>query len=176
MIETATKHGQQPATKIQRDLQPAQTFARSNIGLGCSTIGTHHINTGEAPPVKQRAYRHSRPDNDFIGKSLDELAKHGIIEPCESAWASPVVVVEKKEEGARRLCVDQRRVNDVTVTDSYPMPNAEAVIVDLENTAVFSTLDMLSGFYQIPMDPADRDKTAFITKQGFSDLRACPSG
>ncbi len=65
------------------------------------------------------------------------------------------MVVEKKEEGAHRLCVEQRRVNDVTVTDSYPMPNAEALIDDLENTVVLSTLDMLSGFYQIPMDPAD---------------------
>ncbi len=101
--------------------------------------------------------RHSRPDNEIIGETLDELKKHGIIEPCESAWASPVVVVEKKEEGARRLCVEQRRVDDVTVTDSYPsaMPNAEALIDDLENIAVLSTLDMLSGFYQIPMDPAD---------------------
>ena len=153
-----------------------QTFARSNIDLGCCTIGTHHSNTGEAPPVKQRGYRHSRPDNDFIGESLDELAKHGIIEPCESAWASPVVVVEKKEEGARRLCVDQRRVNDVTVTDSYPMPNAEALVDDLENAAIFSTLDMLSGFYQIPMDPADRDKTAFITKQGLFRFTRMPFG
>ena len=81
-----------------------RTFANSNMDLGCCTIGAHKINTGDAPPVQQRAYRHSRPDNDFISESLDELKKHGIIEPSESAWASPVVVVEKKEEGARRLC------------------------------------------------------------------------
>ncbi len=53
------------------------------------------------------------------------------------------------------------------MTGSYPMPNAEALIDDLEHTEIFSTLDMLSGFYQIAMDPADRDKTAFITKQGL---------
>ncbi len=151
-----------------------QTFANSNMDLGCCTIGTHRINIGDAPPVKQRAYRHSRKDNEFVGETLDELKKHGIIEACESAWASPVVVVVKKEEGARRLCIDQRRVNDVTVTDSYPMPNAKALIDDLENTAVFSTLDMLSGFYQIPMDPADRDKTAFTTKQGLFRFTRMP--
>ena len=87
-----------------------------------------------------------------------------------------MVVVEKKEEGARRLCVDQRRVNDVTVTDSYPMPNAEAQIDDLEHASVFSTLDMLSGFYQIPMDPPDRDKTALITKQGLYRFTRMPFG
>ena len=119
-----------------------QTFANSNMDLGCGTLGTHRINTGDAPPIKQRAYRHSRPDNEFIGDTLDELRKHGIVEPCESSWASPVVVVEKKEEGACRLCVDQRRVNDVTATDSCPMPTAEALIDDLEHTSVFSTLDM----------------------------------
>ncbi len=90
-----------------------QPFANSSMDLGCCTIGTHKINTGEAPLVRQRAY--SRPDNQFIGDSIEDLVKYGITEACESAWTSPVVMVEKKEGGARRLFVDQRRVNDVTV-------------------------------------------------------------
>ena len=77
-----------------------QTFASSNMDLGCCTIGTHRINVGEAPPVKHRAYRHSCPDNKFIGESVNDLSKHGIAEPCNFAWAAPVVVVE--QEGGRR--------------------------------------------------------------------------
>ena len=153
-----------------------QTFANSSMDLGCCTIGTHKINTGEAPPVRQRAYRYSRPDNEFTGNTIEDLVKHGMIEPCASAWASPVVVVEKKEEGALRLCVDQRRVYGVTVTDSYPMPNAEAPIDDLEHAKIFSMLDVLSGFYQIAMDPAGKDKTAFITKQGLYRFTRMPFG
>ena len=100
-------------------------------------------------PLSSSERRDSRPDNEFIGDTLDELRKHGIIEPCESSWASPVVVVDKKEE-ALAACVLTIGVNDVTATDSYPMPNAEAL--------------------------ANHDKTAFITKQGLFRFTRMPFG
>ncbi len=100
-------------------------------------------------PLSSSERRDSRPDNEFIGDTLDELRKHGITEPCESSWASPVVVVDKKEE-ALAACVLTSGVNDVSATDNYPMPNAEAL--------------------------ANRDKTAFITKQGLFRFTRMPFG
>lgn len=84
-----------------------------------------------------------------------------------------MVVVEKKEVGAKRMCVDMRRFNAVTIGDSYP---AQGRIADVENAKVFSILDLASGFYQIPMKPEDRDKTAFITKNEMYRYTRVPFG
>jgi hypothetical protein len=74
------------------------------------------------------------------------------------------------------MCVDQRAVNGVTKGDAYPMPTVESMLEGLEGTKVMSTLDMHSGFYQIRMNPRDKDKTAFITKQGLFRFTRMPFG
>ena len=88
------------------------------------------------------------------------MLKQGIIEPSTSSWSSPVVLVEKKD-GSPCFCVDFRKLNNVTVKDAYPLPNAEELIDELSGSRWFSTLDLASGYWQVELDLIDREKTAF---------------
>jgi hypothetical protein len=151
-------------------------FASNIKDLGSCHVGMHAIDTGEAKPIKQRPYRYSAAENEFLSQHIDEPAQGGLIERCGADWASPVVVVDKKEPGARRMCVDQRAVNGVTKGDAYPMPTVDSMLEGLEGTMVMSMLDMHSGFYQIRMNPRDKDKTAFITNQGLFRFTRMPFG
>ena len=90
------------------------------------------------------------------------MLKHGIIEPAASPWASNVVLVKKKD-GTLRFCVDYRRLNAVTYKDSYPLPLTDNCLNALSGSSWYSTLDLCSGYYNIPIANEDRDKSAFIT-------------
>ncbi len=88
----------------------------------------------------------------------------GVIEPCHSSWSSPVVLVTKKD-GSTRFCVDYRKVNEVTSKDAYPLPRIDDTLNALRGSQYFSTLNLYSGYWQVKVDPADIDKTAFVTRQ-----------
>ena len=88
------------------------------------------------------------------------MLKQGIIEPSTSSWSSPIILVEKKDESPR-FCVDFRKLNNVPAKDAYPLPNAEELIDELSGSRWFSTLDLASGYWQVELDPIDREKTAF---------------
>ena len=89
----------------------------------------------------------------------------GLIVPSNSQWTSPVVVVEKKN-GKKRLCVDYRKLNRVTKKDCYPLPRIDDMLETLQGSQWFSSLDLASGFWQVELDPKDREKTTFITRFG----------
>lgn len=109
--------------------------------------------------------RTSDRENVVIQAETDRMLQDGIIEPSDSTWASPVVIVHKKD-GNARFCVDYRRLNAVTRKDRYPLPR-----IDLGGAAVFSTFDLASGYWQIAVDPGDRPKTAFVTRSGLYQFR-----
>ena len=98
-----------------------------------------------------------------------------LIVPSNSPWTSPVVVVEKKN-GKLRLCVDYRKLNNVTKKDSYPLPRIDDMLETLSGSTWFSSLDMASGFWQVEMKPEDREKTAFVTKYGIYEFTVMPFG
>ena len=89
--------------------------------LGRTTVFTHSINTGNATPIKQRPYKASPDQQEFIKREIEEMSKRSIISPSMSSWSSPVVIVPKKN-GKQRFCVDYRKLNTVTEKDVYPMP------------------------------------------------------
>ncbi len=89
------------------------------------------------------------------------MLEKGVIELAQSPWASPVVLVPKPD-GMLRFCVDYRKLNAITVRDTYPIPRMDECIDSLGSAKIFSTLDCNSGFWQIPIGEKDRDKTAFV--------------
>ncbi len=99
----------------------------------------------------------------------------GVIEPCQSSWASPVVLVTKKD-GTTCFCVDYRKFNDITRKDAYPLLQIEDTLDVLRGSTYFSTLDLYSGYWHVEMDQQDIDKTAFVTRQGLFRFTVMPFG
>ncbi len=106
---------------------------------------------------------------------MEELKAHDLIEDSVSPWASPVVMVKKKD-GMYRFCVDFRKLNAVTITDAHPLPRVDDSLDALSCSQFFSTMDMSSGYWQVELDPADRPKTAFTTGDGLCQFKVMPMG
>ena len=103
----------------------------------------------------QHPFSSSWKAREIIQQQVVDMDKRGIIERSFSPWASPVVLV-KKPDGEWRFCVDYRKLNAVTINDPYPIPNIEAALSKLRGATVFSSLDLESGFWQIPLKKEDR--------------------
>ena len=142
---------------------------------GRTNIVTHSINTEGERPIKQRPHRLSPEETQTQREEVLKMLEAGVIVPSNSPWASPVVLVNKKD-GSKRFCVDYRKLNDATQKDVYPLPRTEEVLDELGKAQWFSKLDLKSGYWQIVVDPADRQKTAFITRDGLFEFLVMPFG
>ena len=156
-------------------LKNRAAFSMGDMDLGTFKTIKHHIHTGAARPVKQRMRRTPLGYASEEKKHLDLLLAGDVIEPSESEWASPSVLVRKRD-GTVRWCIDMRRLNDVTMKDSFPLPLIEECIDSLDGSVFFSSLDMASGYYQLEVSEEDREKTAFVTKYGLYQFKRMPFG
>lgn len=95
-----------------------------------------------------------------IDREVAEMEAAGIIEPSESAWSSPLVIVKKKD-GKPRFCIDFRKVNEMTECDAYPLPQITATLDKLRGARYLTTLDLKNGYWQVPLAPESRPITAF---------------
>ena len=98
-----------------------------------------------------------------------------VIKPSNSPWASPVVLVKEKD-GSSRFCIDYRKLNEITTRDIYPLSRIEDCLGALGGNAYFSSLDLFAGYWQIPMDEKDKQKTAFIVDGGLFEFNVMPFG
>jgi hypothetical protein len=119
--------------------------------------------------ISKRAYRVSGPELVELKKQIDELLEKGYIRPSTSPWAAPVLFVEKKD-GTKRMCIDYRALNEVTIKNKYPLPRIEDLFDQLRGASVFSKIDLRSGYRQLRIRPSDISKTAFITKYGLYEF------
>ena len=103
------------------------------------------------------------------------MLKNKVVVHSNSPWTSPVVLVKKKN-GEWRFCVDYHRLNSITTKDAYPLPRIDDTLSRLERSRYFSILDMQTGYWQIEVDEQDRAKTAFITADGFYEVKVMPFG
>lgn len=144
--------------------------------LGLINTVTHTIPLEEgAQPQHQRPYRNGPPGRKFIGNEVGRLEGADLIEPSSSPWASPVVLAPKAD-GSYRFCVDYRRLNAVTIRDTYPLPRMDDCIDSLGEAKIFSTLDANWGYWQIPIAEEDRDKTTFTSHVGTYRWKRMPFG
>lgn len=126
-------------------------------------------------PVNQRPYRYALHQKNEIDNMVQDLLKAGTIQHSSSPYASPVVLVKKKD-GTWRLCVDYRGLNVTTVKDRFPIPLIEDLMDELGGSAIYSKIDLRAGYHQVRMDPKDIHKTAFKTHSGHYEYLVMPFG
>ncbi|XGW04219.1 hypothetical protein V3C99_015402, partial [Haemonchus contortus] len=147
-----------------------EVFAVSDEEL-CQTNLVHmSIDTGDSPPIRMKARPVPLGVRPKLRELLLDLVRRKVIEPSKSDWAFPIVLVEKKD-GSIRLCVDYRELNKKIKLDAYPLPNIEAVLQSLAGKQFFSTLDLCSGYWQIPLADDAKEKSAFATPEGLYQFR-----
>jgi hypothetical protein len=125
--------------------------------------------------IKQQAYRTSKTQKEEIERQVDAMLEHGIIELSKGPWASPVVLIKKKNSNYR-FCVDFRRLNKATKPDTYPIPIMEDTAESLHGSRLFTTLDLASGYWQVQLNEASKEKTALTCAAGLFQFVKMPFG
>lgn len=153
----------------------SETFATMPAKLGCTSLVELVLKTDSAP-IKQRYYPLSPALQKEVNTELEQMLKDDIIEPSNSPWSSPIVMIKKKT-GCWRFCVDYRALNKVTIADSYPLPYVSSILDKLRDARYLSTLDIKSAYWQIPIAEESRPLTAFtVPSRGLFQFKRMPFG
>jgi len=151
-------------------------FAKTSYDIESTDLIEHSIETEGSSPIRHRPYRTPFKLQEELKRHLDEMIKHGIIRESSSPWAAPILLVKKPNTTETRIVVDYRSLNKITKHDSFPCPLISSIFDNLGNKKVFSTIDLASGFFQIPMEKKSIEKTAFICEQGLFEYLRTPMG
>jgi len=130
-------------------------------GLGRTSLLEHKIEIEpKTKPIKQRYYPISPAVEKLLHQEIDEMISLGVIEEApNSPWSSPIVLIRKGDK--TRLCLDSRKVNNVTIKDAYPLPHIEGILSRLPKAEFITALDLKKAFWQIPLSVESRDLTCF---------------
>jgi hypothetical protein len=120
-------------------------------------------------PISKRPYRMDVKDLVELKKQIEELLEKSFIRPSSSPWGAPVLFVSKKD-GSRRMCVDYRSLNEVTIKNKYPLPRIEDLFDQMKGAKIFSKIDLRSGYHQLKIRAEDVHKRAFITRYGLYEF------
>ena len=153
----------------------ADVFMGPDGKLGRTTLAKHRIDLTDNIPVKCKPYRPPLSQTKVIEDEVEKMLADDIITPSDSPYASPVVLVRKKD-GSPRFCVDYRRLNAKTVKNSWPIPNTNQCLDQLGKGKYFHCLDLASGYWQCEIDEADRYKSAFVTHRGLYEFKVLAFG
>lgn len=156
-------------------LKYESVFATAVNDLGCTNLITHDIPLMDDVPIRQRYRRIPPSDYDEVKAHIRQLLEGQIIRESCSPYASPTVLVRKKD-GSLRLCVDYRLLNAKTRRDAFPLPRIEESLDALSGAKWFSTMDLASGYHQVPVTEQDIKKTAFCTPFGLFEFQRMPFG
>src|SRR3954464_10478262 len=126
-------------------------------------------------PIAKRPYKMDVDELKELKKQLKEQLDKGFIQPSSSSWGAPVLFVEKKDS-SKRLVVDYRSLNEVTIKNKYPLPNINDLFDQLEGAKVFSKIDLRSGYFQLKIREKDIPKTAFTTRYGLYEYTVMSFG
>ncbi|GFU28582.1 retrovirus-related Pol polyprotein from transposon 412 [Trichonephila clavipes] len=128
LLENAESSPNRKAPQKHCSKNLKDVFSRNSSDIGHTTVTQHRIDTADHPPIKQHPRRLPFAKQEEVGTLLREMQENDIIEPSSSPWASPIVLVRKKD-GSTRFCVDYRKLNDVTKKDSYPLPRIDDTLI-----------------------------------------------
>ena len=150
-------------------------FSKNEEDLGLTHLTKHCIDTQGAKPIKQPFRRTPMAFQNEEKAVIDKLKKQGVIRESHSSWASPILLVRKKDNSVRPV-VDYRALNKLCKVDTFPIPKVDDCLDSLSGAKIFSTVDMTSGYFQVPVKESDIPKTAFTTKHGLFEFTSMPQG
>ena len=150
-------------------------FSKGPEDFGCTDTIVHDIPLIDPTPFRMPYRRISPSDFSEVKDHLKELQAAEIIKPSKSPFASPIVIVRKKD-GRIRLCVDYRKLNTRTVRDAFPLPRIEESLDVLRKAKYFTSLDLMSGYLQVQVAHKEQQKTAFTTPMGLYEYTRMPFG
>ena len=142
---------------------------------GRTEVADHGVDVQGNSPSKQRYKPWPLAKQQAADEQVRKMLDDDIIEPSDSPWASPAVLVTKRD-GSIRFCVDYRRVNSLTKKDAYPLPRIDDTLNTLGGAEWFCTMDLASGYWQVKMREEDKPKTAFVTRMGLFQFKVMPFG
>ena len=142
---------------------------------GKTDVLMHSIDTGLSPPICLAPRCLPLHQQQDVKDHIESLLKQDIIRPSRSPWSAPIVVV-CKPDGSIQLCVDYRKLNDITTKDAFPMPRIDDAIDAMRGANYFTTLDLASGYWQVRLDDDAQEKAAFATSFGFYQWSCMPFG
>lgn len=152
-------------------------FAKDKYDVGTVRDYEAHIDLLVDKYCSKRPYRCTTEDRREIENQISTLLQKNLIEESYSPFAAPVTLAYKKEDDRKtRLCVDFRELNKIVVPQSQPFPLIEDLMIKTVNCKYFSTLDINSAFWSIPLKIQDRYKTAFVTQEGHFQWTCLPFG
>ena len=152
-------------SKLLKELKNVFATNLNAPGHVSNQVWEHSIEVQGALPFNQSPRRVAPAQRRIIKEQIDKLLRAKIISPSRSPWASPVLLVPKGTNDYR-MCIDYRKLNEVTKKEVYAIPRIDDTLDGLSGAQYFTTLDLASGYFQIPMSEADKAKTAFITYDG----------
>ncbi|CAM5091887.1 unnamed protein product [Eretmochelys imbricata] len=142
---------------------------------GLTEWAYHSIDTGNAHPIKVQPYGVSPQAKTAIEWEIQNMLQMGVIRPSSNAWASPVVLVPKPD-GEIRFCMDYRKLNAVTRPNNYPVPRTDELLEKLGWAQFISSLDLTTGYWQLPLDESAKERSAFTTHVGLCEFNVLPVG
>jgi len=144
-------------------------------GLGITSLLEHHIDVGDAKPIKQRFYPVSPAVEKLMYSEIDRMIELGVIEKSSSSWSSPMRLVVKP--GKIRLCLDARKLNACTIKDAYPLPSIEGIFARLPKANIISKIDLKDAYWQVSLSEASKALTAFtIPGRPLYQFKVMPFG
>ena len=153
-------HDLTPEQQVQLDFVKSKFPAFENLGLGRTKVEVHRIQLKEGTvPIKERHFPMSPPVQDIVYSEIDKMLDLGVIKESESPWSNRFTVVRKPDKN--RFCLDARKLNACTIKDAYPLQNIEGILSRIDQTEFISSVDLKFAFWQIEMDEASRQCTAF---------------
>nr|CAD2191876.1 unnamed protein product [Meloidogyne enterolobii] len=150
-------------------------FSKSQYDLGSCKAGSHNIVTTTQEPITSKPHRTPFKYRDELKKHIQQLLNSGVMVQSDTPWVSNFVLVQKKD-GGLRPCIDFRKLNEITVPDYFPLPRLETIMEKIGNCHLYSSLDLSSGYLQIPLTEEASRKCGLITEEGIFQMTHLPFG